>query len=128
MVQKNKISGCLKTALLFVLQQCKNQVSFKRNGSTVVIKVLLIILKGQRCCLITREDFLPFKKRCEDFNTMAEPFFGTSSKVTELKFLNRNSCKIIEAKSIYGQEILTKSYILIDPPTISPTFGIRTST
>ena len=40
-----------------VLQQYKNKVSFQRNDSGIVLKFLLIILKGWQCFLFIREHF-----------------------------------------------------------------------
>ena len=59
--RKGTIRGCFKNTTAVVLQQCQNQVSFQRNGSGLILKFLLTILKGGQCFLFMREHFLSFK-------------------------------------------------------------------
>ena len=72
--RKGKISGCFKNSTSTVNQQCQNKVNFQRNGSGVVLKFLLIILKGWQCFLFIREHILSFKKCGDNINTTAESF------------------------------------------------------
>ena len=59
--RKVKITGCIENSTSVVLQQCQSQVSFIRNGSSVVLKYLPIILKGSQRFLSIREHFPSFK-------------------------------------------------------------------
>ena len=44
--RRGKISGCFKNSTSVVLQECQNKVNLRRKGSSIVLRFLVILLKG----------------------------------------------------------------------------------
>ena len=72
---KGKTGGCFKNSTFVVLQKCQNKVSFERNGSGIVLKSLVLILKGWQCFPFITEHFLFFKVVLKSLIRCQSPFF-----------------------------------------------------
>ena len=74
MAEKRQNQWLLEKQYFYCFQQCQNKVCFQRNGSRVVLKFLLIFLKGLQCFLFITEHLQPVEKCNENFDMMLEPF------------------------------------------------------
>ena len=61
MVERRQYKGLLQKQHLYCSPAISKSSKFPKNGSWVVLRFLLIILKGWLCFLFTREHFLSFK-------------------------------------------------------------------